>query len=146
MEYECYELDLSKKMHHVEGAALFASDCLGQCCVFINEKFKRDGIPMCVYQPRWETYRATCGDALDIRESKLVKSVDATVLYALLKTIAPNIEYAPRHLNVSLSTGGTAEYLFSKAFNDRGADCWEYTLSSISGPVTDKTTIRLYNE
>lgn len=61
MEYECYHLDLTKKMYHVEGEPLFASNSLGECFSFIHKKFDADGIPICIFQPRWETYRGFLG-------------------------------------------------------------------------------------
>lgn len=58
MEYQCFYLSPNYKLAHEDDAeVLFESDSLGECCVFIHEKFQVEGKDIAVYQPRLDSYR-----------------------------------------------------------------------------------------
>ena len=58
MEYQCVYLSPNYKLAHEDDAEiLFESDNLGECCVFVLNKFKEESLDIAVYQPRNESYR-----------------------------------------------------------------------------------------
>lgn len=56
-EYQVFQLDPNTKMSHIEGEPLLETNSLGEACVYCYDAFKKEGLELCVYQPRTEGYR-----------------------------------------------------------------------------------------
>ena len=56
-EYEVHRLDPNCKMAHIEGVVPFLiTDCLAEAHGYIYEMFTKEGLELCIFQPRNNGY------------------------------------------------------------------------------------------